>query len=313
MSFASEVKQETAQKVMTGNDARAELSALVQMCSSLSLSSRGMTILISVENAAVARRIFSLVRERYNADIEMFVKRKMNLKKNRVYGLRILSSAADILRDLGIYSSRGLLDRPLARIVQTDNNARAYLAGAFLASGSINPPEKTQYHLEIVTTSDEHAQFLIRLMERFDINARSIPRRNKIIVYVKAAEKIGDFLRLIEADQALMKFENIRISRDFSNSITRLNNMDVANEMKTQAAASRQLEDIRILEEADRISKLDERLQDVIALRKEFPDSSLNELAAIYERRTGTAVSKSGMKHRFVRIHELAEKISGGH
>ncbi len=313
MSFASEVKQETAQKVMTGNDARAELSALVQMCSSLSLSSRGMTILISVENAAVARRIFSLVRERYNADIEMFVKRKMNLKKNRVYGLRILSSAADILRDLGIYSSRGLLDRPLARIVQTDNNARAYLAGAFLASGSINPPEKTQYHLEIVTTSDEHAQFLIRLMERFDINARSIPRRNKIIVYVKAAEKIGDFLRLIEADQALMKFENIRISRDFSNSITRLNNMDVANEMKTQAAASRQLEDIRILEEADRISKLDEKLQDVIALRKEFPDSSLNELAAIYERRTGTAVSKSGMKHRFVRIHELAEKISGGH
>ena len=313
MSFASEVKQETAQKVMTGNDARAELSALVQMCSSLSLSSRGMTILISVENATVARRIFSLVRERYNADIEMFVKRKMNLKKNRVYGLRILSSAADILRDLGIYSSRGLLDRPLARIVQTDNNARAYLAGAFLASGSINPPEKTQYHLEIVTTSDEHAQFLIRLMERFDINARSIPRRNKIIVYVKAAEKIGDFLRLIEADQALMKFENIRISRDFSNSITRLNNMDVANEMKTQAAASRQLEDIRILEEADRISKLDEKLQDVIALRKEFPDSSLNELAAIYERRTGTAGSKSGMKHRFVRIHELAEKISGGH
>ncbi len=313
MSFASEVKQETAQKVMTGNDARAELSALVQMCSSLSLSSRGMTILISVENAAVARRIFSLVKDRYNADVEMFVKRKMNLKKNRVYGMRILSSAADILRDLGIYSSRGLLDRPLAKIVQTDNNARAYLAGAFLASGSINPPEKTQYHLEIVTTSEEHAQFLIRLMERFDINARSIPRRSKIIVYIKAAEKIGDFLRLIEADQALMKFENIRISRDFSNSITRLNNMDVANEMKTQAAAMRQLEDIRILEEADRITKLDEKLLDVIALRKEFPESSLNELAAIYERRTGTAVSKSGMKHRFVRIHELAEKVSGGH
>lgn len=313
MSFASEVKQETAQKVMTGNDARAELSALVQMCSSLSLSSRGMTILISVENAAVARRIFSLVKDRYNADVEMFVKRKMNLKKNRIYGMRILSSAADILRDLGIYSSRGLLDRPLAKIVQTDNNARAYLAGAFLASGSINPPEKTQYHLEIVTTSEEHAEFLIRLMERFDIYARSIPRRSRIIVYVKAAEKIGDFLRLIEADQALMKFENIRISRDFSNSITRLNNMDVANEMKTQAAASRQLEDIRILEEADRITKLDEKLQDVIALRKEFPESSLNELAAIYERRTGTAVSKSGMKHRFVRIHELAEKISGGH
>lgn len=311
MSFASEVKQEVAQKVMSGSDARAELSALVQMCSSLSLSSRGMTLLITVENAAVARRVFSLLKERYDAQIEMFVKRKMNLKKNRIYGLRILSGVTDILKDLGIYSSRGLLDKPLARIVQTDNNARAYLAGAFLASGSINPPEKTQYHLEIVTNSQEHADFLIRLLERFDIRARSIPRRSKLVVYVKAAEKIGDFLRLIEADQALMKFENIRISRDFTNSITRLNNMDVANEMKTQAAAARQLEDIRILEEAGRVEKLDEKLQDVIALRKEFPDSSLNELAEIYERRTGTAVSKSGMKHRFVRIHEMAEKIAG--
>ena len=311
MSFASEVKQEVAQKVMSGSDARAELSALVQMCSSLSLSSRGMTLLITVENAAVARRVFSLLKERYDAQIEMFVKRKMNLKKNRIYGLRILSGVTDILKDLGIYSSRGLLDKPLARIVQTDNNARAYLAGAFLASGSINPPEKTQYHLEIVTNSQEHADFLIRLLERFDIRARSIPRRSKFVVYVKAAEKIGDFLRLIEADQALMKFENIRISRDFTNSITRLNNMDVANEMKTQAAAARQLEDIRILEEAGRVEKLDEKLQDVIALRKEFPDSSLNELAEIYERRTGTAVSKSGMKHRFVRIHEMAEKIVG--
>ncbi|MBE6129185.1 MAG: DNA-binding protein WhiA [Erysipelotrichaceae bacterium] len=311
MSFASEVKQEVAQKVMSGSDARAELSALVQMCSSLSLSSRGMTLLITVENAAVARRVFSLLKERYDAQIEMFVKRKMNLKKNRIYGLRILSGVTDILKDLGIYSSRGLLDKPLARIVQTDNNARAYLAGAFLASGSINPPEKTQYHLEIVTNSQEHADFLIRLLERFDIRTRSIPRRSKFVVYVKAAEKIGDFLRLIEADQALMKFENIRISRDFTNSITRLNNMDVANEMKTQAAAARQLEDIRILEEAGRVEKLDEKLQDVIALRREFPDSSLNELAEIYERRTGTAVSKSGMKHRFVRIHEMAEKIAG--
>ena len=83
MSFASEVKQEVAQKVMSGSDARAELSALVQMCSSLSLSSRGMTLLITVENAAVARRVFSLLKERYDAQIEMFVKRKMNLKKNR--------------------------------------------------------------------------------------------------------------------------------------------------------------------------------------------------------------------------------------
>jgi DNA-binding protein WhiA len=310
MSFASDVKNEVAAKTMTGSDARAELSALIQMCSSLSLSSgRGMTLLVTVENAAVARRIYSLVRDRYETDIEMYVKRKMNLKKNRVYGLRILSNAVGIMEDLGIWSARGLRSAPLAKIVQSDNNARAYLAGAFLAGGSVNAPETTSYHLEIAVNSEEHADFLIGLLSRFAITGKTVSRRQKQIVYVKAAEKIADFLRIIEADQALLLFENVRIERDFLNSFTRLNNMDVANEMKAQAAAGSQMEDIRVLKEADRIDRLDRKLRDIVYLRLEFPEASLNELCAVYEKKTGNVVSKSGMKHRFVRIHEMAEKI----
>ena len=308
MSFAGEVKQEVAMKVMEGNDARAELSALIQMTSSLSFSSRGITILVTIENAAVARTIYRIIRERYQADVELFVKKKMNLKKNRIYGLRILSKAPYILKDLGIYSSRGLLEKPLAKIVHSDNNARAYLAGAFLAGGSVNPPEKPSYHLEITAANEAHAEFLIRQLARFYIPAKTIERRGKSVVYIKAAEKIADFLRCIDASEALMKYENIRISRDFANNITRLNNMVVANEMKSQKAAVSQLEDIRILEEAGRVPYLDDKLRDVIALRKESPESSLSELAAVYERRTGITVTKSGMKHRFVRIHELAVK-----
>jgi DNA-binding protein WhiA len=268
-----------------------------------------MTLLVTVENAAVARRIYSLVRDRYETDIEMYVKRKMNLKKNRVYGLRILSNAVGIMEDLGIWSARGLRSAPLAKIVQSDNNARAYLAGAFLAGGSVNAPETTSYHLEIAVNSEEHADFLIGLLSRFAITGKTVSRRQKQIVYVKAAEKIADFLRIIEADQALLLFENVRIERDFLNSFTRLNNMDVANEMKAQAAAGSQMEDIRVLKEADRIDRLDRKLRDIVYLRLEFPEASLNELCAVYEKKTGNVVSKSGMKHRFVRIHEMAEKI----
>ena len=192
MSFASDVKNEVASKVMSGNDARAELSALIQMCSSLSLSStRGLTLLVTVENAAVARRIYTLVRERYETDIELYVKKKMNLRKNRIYGMRILTGASEILKDLGIYSSRGLREAPLAKIVQTDNSARAYLAGAFLASGSVNSPDTTSYHLEITVNNPEHAEFLISLLERFGISGKLTARRQKYIVYVKAAEKIA--------------------------------------------------------------------------------------------------------------------------
>ena len=172
MSFSAEVKQEVASKIMEGNDARAELSALIQMNSSLSFSNQGMTILVTVENAAVARTIYRLVKERYGGEISLFVKRKMNLKKNRIYGLRILSGAPVILTDLGLYSSRGLLEKPLRRIIETDSNARAYLAGAFLAAGSVNPPETTNYHLEITAAGQEQAEFMIELMERFDIHAK---------------------------------------------------------------------------------------------------------------------------------------------
>lgn len=308
MSFSSDVKQEVSQKIMEGNDARAELSALIQMTSSLSFSSRGMTILVSVENAAVARTITRMIKERYQSEIELFVKKKMNLKKNRVYGLRILSGAPIILTDLGIYSARGLLQKPLAKIVASDNNARAYLAGAYLAGGSMNPPEKTNYHLEIRAGSEEHALFLCEVMNRFHLNARVVERRGKFIVYLKAAEKIADFLRIIEAEQALFAFENVRISRDLTNNIQRLNNIDVANEMKAQSAAKKQMEDIEKIEAKHRYDLLDEKLKEVIDLRKENPDCSLNELCELLEEKTGKSVSKSGMKHRFVKIHEIAEK-----
>lgn len=308
MSFSSDVKNEAAQIELVKNEGRAELSALIQMCSSLSLSNRGMTIKVQVENAAVARTVCRLVKDRYNAEISLSVKRRMNLKKNLIYGIRIMTGAPVILTDLGLYSSRGLLKVPLHKIVSNDSQARAYLCGAFLAGGSINPPEKTNYHLEITANNDKQAELLQELLERFDIHAKTIARRGKQIVYVKAAEKIADFLRIIGANEAVLKFENIRISRDFTNSLTRLNNCDVANEVKTQNAAKNQLEDIHVLQSTYGLDRLDEKLQDVAKLRLQYPEASLNELCAVYEEMTGISVSKSGMKHRFVRLHELAEK-----
>ena len=308
MSFSSDVKNEAAMIELVKNEGRAELSALIQMCSSLSLSNRGMTIKVQVENAAVARTVCRLVKDRYNAEISLSVKRRMNLKKNLIYGIRIMTGAPVILTDLGLYSSRGLLEVPLHKIVSNDSQARAYLCGAFLAGGSINPPEKTNYHLEITANNDKQAELLQELLERFDIHAKTIERRGKQIVYVKAAEKIADFLRIIGANEAVLKFENIRISRDFTNSLTRLNNCDVANEVKTQNAAKNQLEDIHVLQSTYGLDRLDEKLQDVAKLILQYPEASLNELCAAYEEMTGISVSKSGMKHRFVRLHELAEK-----
>lgn len=40
---------------------------------------------------------------------------------------------------------------------------------------------------------EEFAQFIADLINRFELNAKIIKRRNKYVVYLKSSEKIGDF------------------------------------------------------------------------------------------------------------------------
>ncbi|MBQ6452462.1 MAG: DNA-binding protein WhiA [Solobacterium sp.] len=309
MSFTADVKQEISLRELSGNEERAALSALIQMTSSLLITHGGLALLIKTENGPVSRAIYRMVRERYQVEIIPSVKRRMNLKKNLIYELRLQGDVRSILEDLGIYSLQGLRDVPLRSIVRTDAYARAYLAGAFMAEGSVNSPATSNYHLEIKAANTRHAAFLCELMERFAIDARQVERRGRQVVYIKSAEKIADFLRAVEASENLMRFEDMRISRDMSNSIQRLNNVEIANELKSFNAAKNQLEDIAVLQKYGKLRDLDEKLKDIAELRLEDPEASLSELSEIYRLRTGNIVSKSGMKHRFVRIHELAQKV----
>lgn len=311
MSFTSDVKLEVSLQEFNQDEKRAALSALLQMTSSLSISSNGLALVSKTENAAVSRAIYRMVKELYSIEIKTSVKRKMNLNKNLIYRLRLEGNIKEILQDLGIYSSRGLLDKPLQKIVAKDNCARAYLAGAFMAEGSVNSPTTPNYHLEIKAGSEKHADFMIGLLKRFNIQAKKTSRRNRYLVYIKAAEKIADFMRCIGASESLMSFEDARITRDLSSNFTRLNNVEIANEVKSLEAATKQLEDIQVLIDHDYLKYLDEKLLDVIELRQELPEASLNELSDYYRVKKGVTVSKSGLKHRFVKIHELREKVEG--
>ncbi|MBQ9327264.1 MAG: DNA-binding protein WhiA [Solobacterium sp.] len=313
MSFTSDVKQELSLKKPEGNEERAELSALIQMTSSISISSRGMAIAVVTENASVSRAVYRMLKNRYEVTIETSVRRRMNLNKNLIYTLKVYGQVNGILTDLGLYSARGLLDRPLQKIVQKDSFARAYLAGAFMADGSVNSPQTSSYHLEIKACNEKHAQFLMDLLSRFDIPSRCITRRSKSVVYLKASERIADFLRVCGADECLLEFENERISRDLMNNVQRLNNVDVANEVKSMKASNNQIEDIEVLKKYDRLKSLDIKVKDAAELRLANPDATLSELAELYNKENGTSVTKSGMKHRFVKIHDLAEELRKTH
>ncbi|MGM0213004.1 DNA-binding protein WhiA [Enterococcus sp. AZ109] len=306
MSFAAEVKKELTGLAVQKELAKAELAALIRMNGSLSLNNHQFVLNVQTENAAIARRLFTLLKEHYGVRSELLVRRKMKLKKNNVYIVRLKQETQSILTDLNIMDGL-MFQSHISKELRTENEkVRAYLRGAFLASGSVNNPETSRYHLEISSIYEEHNQDICDLLNQFDLNARTLARRNGYITYLKGAEKIADFLILIGATNSMLKFEDVRIVRDMRNSVNRLVNCETANMNKTIDAASKQIENIRFIETTVGLQSLPEKLQEIAELRMLHPEVSLKELGEMIP--SGT-ISKSGINHRIRKINDFAEEL----
>ena len=129
------------------------------------------------------------------------------------------------------------------------------------------------------------------------------------MIYVKEAEKIGDFLRMINAINALFYYEDIRIYRDHKNMTNRLNNCEQANVDKIIATATNQVNDIKVIEDAGGLDLLNEKESIAATYRLKYPEASLVELSQIISLETDTEITKSGLYHRFNKIKELANRI----
>jgi DNA-binding protein WhiA len=136
-----------------------------------------------------------------------------------------------------------------------------------------------------------------------------IKRRNNYVLYLKSAREIVDFLNYLGATNSMFNFEDIRMQRDFVNSINRINNMDVANEQKVQKAANTQIEAIDKLIASDYLKKLDSNVRKVANLRKKYSDASLSELVGLFEEEYNEKISRSTINHRLNKIKEIASKI----
>ncbi|MBY9078960.1 DNA-binding protein WhiA [Paenibacillus sp. HN-1] len=309
MSFAALTKKELTMIENGPCCDKAEMSALIRMNGSVQLSSKRIVLDISTENAAIARRIYSLLKKYYQVHTELLVRKKMRLKKNNVYIVRIPGRVEEILNDLKIVSQGFVFNDGIDEsIVHKNCCKRAYLRGAFMAGGSVNNPEGSSYHLEIASMYEEHCKALVKLADDFHLNARCIERKKGFILYIKEGEKIIEFLNLIGAHQALFKFEDVRIMRDMRNSVNRIVNCETANLNKTISAAVRQIENIKFLEKEIGLEKLPDKLREVAEVRLAHPDINLKEVGEMLK---GT-VSKSGVNHRLRKIDELAEKLRVG-
>ena len=306
MSYASEVKKElTTLEVHFGN-AKAELMALIRMNGSLGLSNHRFILNVQTENPATARRIYSLLKQFYDVESELLVRRKMKLKKNNLYIVRLNKGSDYVLKDLDILDGFQLKETVPLDFLDDDAKVRSYLRGAFLATGSVNNPETSSYHLEIYSLYEDHNQTICEMMNRYGLNARTAKRRSGYITYLKEAEKIADFLSLIGATSSMLKFEDVRIMRDMRNSVNRIVNCENANFNKVADAANRQIESIKYLDKKIGLNNLPVKLQEIAIARMAHPEVSLKELGELVP---GGPISKSGVNHLLRKIMEQAEKM----
>ncbi|WP_440912826.1 DNA-binding protein WhiA, partial [Enterococcus innesii] len=234
------------------------------------------------------------------------VRRKMKLKKNNVYIVRLKQETKRVLLDLDIMDGLMFQSHVSDEIMGNTQKMRSYLRGAFMASGSINNPETSRYHLEIYSIYEEHNQDICDMLNAYGLNARALERRNGYISYLKGAEKIADFLTLIGATNSMLKFEDVRIVRDMRNSVNRLVNCETANMNKTIDAASKQIDNIEFIQDRVGLQALPEKLQEIAELRLEHPEVSLKELGEMIP---SGAISKSGINHRIRKINEFADHL----
>ena len=304
MTFSTEVKNESTKLESSRLEYISELSALVRNSAIID-----DTIKIVIENNAVARRAYKLLKEIYDVNPSITIRKRIGINKGYSYILEIKKRIGDILTDLSIMDKGLFLNIPKSYIYDDEDTKRAYLRGVFISTGSINDPKTSRYHLEFIVDDNEYATFVSSLLNENNLNSKVIRREKNYMVYVKEADKIADFLRIIKAYNAVMYFENIRIYREKKNNTNRLNNCEQANMDKVFMTSSKQLHDIELLQKWDMIDLLDEKLQEVIKYRLEYPESSLQELSDIMSKDTGKVITKSGLNHRFRKIKEIVSNV----
>ena len=304
MSFSFDIKNEITNISSSRTEDIAELAAIVRGSNSFDY------INIFTENNAVARRIYKLFRDIYDISLRITVRRRSGFNNSLVYILNYSGDCKKIFRDLSIIDSSGnYLSKPMEYLTSDSEDMRAYLKGLFEVCGSVNDPKTSGYHLEFVINGYDYAKEVSKYLNSYNLNSKVISREKNYMVYIKEAEKISDFLRLIKAYNGVMYFEDIRIYRDYKNMSNRINNCELANMDKVFMTASKQIKDIDKLKEYDMLDLVDSKIREVIDYRVKYPESSLQELADIMSRELGYNISKSGLNHRFRKIREIVSRI----
>ncbi len=312
MSFTSKVKTELADRISNAKHCRvAEIAALISMCGNVLIDEDdNYKVCVQTDTEVTAKKFRELLWKTFHIDTDVEEKDNQlsHSKKSYLVNIKNSEDALLVLNETRIMNKQNEIEEQMNvsknEIIKKDCCKRAYLRGAFLASGSISDPEKS-YHFEIKCTNENKANQIVDILKTFDVDAKTINRKNKFVVYLKDSEKVVDALNIMEAPVALLEVETIKVDKEMNNMVNRQMNCDLANTNKTVGAAQRVIEDIKYIDNEVGLSYLSEKMQQIAKIRVENPEASLQEIGDLMNPPLG----KSGVNHRLRKISEIANKL----
>lgn len=315
MSFASDTKNELSRiypekKCCT----LAEIAGFLRVAGSIGLYGFGkFKIKLSTENPAIARHFKKLIQEYFDIEtnLEYGESQSVNKDKKISYIINITpeNKSEQILRECGILlvkeGSNYISDGIYQGIVKNKCCKKAFLRGVFLGAGTITDPKKC-YDLEFVLNTKVLAHDLKRIIGSFvDLEAKTVERGKKYVVYMKKGDYISDTLAIMGASEKVMEFEDIRIKKSLKNKAKCQTNCDTANTDRTIEAAQKQIMYIEKIANKAGLYSLPNSLFEVASLRLENPFLSLEALGEM----CNPPLSKSGINGRLKKIEKIARNI----
>lgn len=296
MSFSSDVKTELCRQGIRKCCAIAEAYGILLYCNTFS----GSEIKLITASGALAERTSLIFRRAF----DMAFDEAQHAGSKHILIINDKSKIRAIFSRFGYSPETSVSLHLNLSVIEDDCCRAAFIRGAFLAGGSVTDPQK-RYHLELVTSHYHVSRETFSMLLDLGFSPKETSRKSNYVTYFKQSEYIADFLTLVGAPVASMDLMNAKAEKDLRNGVNRRVNCDTANLGKAVDASMEQLEAIRRIEAVGAFEALPEKLKITAALRREYPEATLTELAAA----ENPPITKSCLNHRLRKLIELSKNL----
>ncbi len=312
-NFSEEIKLEIiGSPLQTTSEKLAFLSAFIRTSGSIISHGGYFGFEITTESVYIADFITSLLTVDFSLEPKIHCSQDLFSTKDKFTFYCVDENSNAVLQVLkivgedgeGKYLRLGIDDN----LIATEDDAIAYIKGAFLGGGSCTIPEDrfsktTGYHLEIVFANVNVARGFCDLLCEFEILAKLVTRKDSAVIYVKSKEVVSDILNLLSAEECIKKLNEVVEKKDKLNNQNRANNCATSNIDKTLTASVNQVRAIETIRQTVGLKRLDKLLFEVAEARLVDKNASMQELADRLK------ISKSCINHRMRKIIAMSKEL----